>query len=133
MSPCGFGTDSGASARLPAHFCGLAALKPTAGRVPVTGVLDDLGQLGSLSHPRTQVSPIARSVADVALLLRVAAGPDGADGGLALVPIDAPGDVRGLRVGVMARNEHDEPTAETVAAVESAGAALADAGGAPAP
>jgi amidase len=130
MSPCGFGTDSGASARLPAHFCGLAALKPTAGRVPVTGVLDDLGQIGALSDPRTQVSPLARTVADVALLLRVAAGPDGADGGLAPVPLEAVGDVRGLRVGVMAGNGLDEPTAETVAAVEAAAGALADAGAA---
>ena len=74
-SPCGLGTDSGASVRLPAHFCGLAALKPTAHRVPVTGVLDDEGQIGALGDPRTQLGPLARSVADVALLLRVIAGP----------------------------------------------------------
>jgi Asp-tRNA(Asn)/Glu-tRNA(Gln) amidotransferase A subunit family amidase len=43
-SPCGLGTDSGASVRLPAHFCGLASIKPSAGRVPLTGVLDDEGQ-----------------------------------------------------------------------------------------
>src|SRR5690242_5761012 len=48
-SACGLGTDSGASVRLPAHFCGLAAIKPTAGRVPVTGVIDDEGQIGALS------------------------------------------------------------------------------------
>jgi amidase len=128
MSPCGFGTDSGASARLPAHFCGLAAIKPTSGRVPVTGVLDDLGQIGALSDPRTQVSPLARTVADVALLLRVACGPDGADGGLAPVPLGSPGGVRGLRVGVMPRNGLDEPTPETVAAVEAAAGALVEAG-----
>ena len=62
-SPCGLGTDSGASVRLPAHFCGLAALKPTSGRVPVTGVIDDLGQIGALGDPRTQVGILARSVA----------------------------------------------------------------------
>src|SRR5918997_76964 len=50
-SPCGLGTDSGASARLPAHFCGLASIKPSAGRVPLTGVLDDEGQLGTLGDP----------------------------------------------------------------------------------
>src|ERR687897_180881 len=46
-SPFGLGTDSGASVRLPAHFCGLASIKPSAGRVPLTGVLDDEGQLGA--------------------------------------------------------------------------------------
>ena len=49
-SPCGLGTDSGASVRLPAHFCGLASIKPTAQRVPVTGVLDDEGQIGALER-----------------------------------------------------------------------------------
>ena len=93
-SPCGLGTDSGASVRLPAHFCGLAALKPTSGRVPVTGVLDDLGQIGALSDPRTQVGILARSAADVALLLTVVEGADGRDGGVAPCPPPTPGDVQ---------------------------------------
>src|SRR3954452_16639825 len=84
-SACGLGTDSGASIRLPAHFCGLAALKPSAGRVPLTGVLDDEGQLGALGDPRTQVGPLGRSVADLAVALRVVAGPDGRDA--AVVPV----------------------------------------------
>ena len=36
-SPLGLGTDAGGSIRIPAHFCGLAAIKPTSGRVPKTG------------------------------------------------------------------------------------------------
>ena len=36
-SPLGLGTDAGGSIRVPAHFCGLAAIKPTSGRVPRTG------------------------------------------------------------------------------------------------
>src|SRR4051794_28691643 len=96
-SACGLGTDSGASVRLPAHFCGLAALKPTAGRVPVTGVIDDEGPIGALSDPRTQVGPLARAVADVALLLRIVAGPDGSDGGVAPVPLGDPAAVRRRR------------------------------------
>src|SRR4051794_21596190 len=71
VSRFGLGTDSGASVRLPAHFCGLAALKPTAGRVPTHGVIDDLGQIGPMSDPRTQLGILARSVADVALVLAV--------------------------------------------------------------
>ena len=61
LSPCGLGTDSGGSLRVPAHFCGVATLKPTNGLVPVTGVLDDDGPIGALSDPRTQPGPIARS------------------------------------------------------------------------
>jgi amidase len=129
-SACGLGTDSGASARLPAHFCGLAALKPTAGRVPVTGVIDDEGQLGALGDPRTQVSPMARSVEDVALLLAVVAGPDGRDAGVAPIPLGEPGEVRGLRVAVYAENEYVTPTTETAAAVQGAAEALRAAGAA---
>jgi amidase len=128
--PCGLGTDSGASIRLPAHFCGLAAIKPSAGRVPLTAVLDDEGQLGVLGDPRTQVGPLARSVADVALLLALIDGPDGRDGGVAPVPLGDPADVelRGLRVAVQISDEHATPTAETVATIEQAASALGEAG-----
>jgi amidase len=129
-SPCGLGTDSGASVRLPAHFCGLAALKPTSGRVPVTGVIDDLGQIGALGDPRTQVGILARSARDVALILELVSGPDGADGGVPPVPLLAPdaADLPGLRVAVQTDNRLDAPTPETVAAVEAAAQALAAAG-----
>ena len=128
-SPCGLGTDSGASVRLPAHFCGLAAIKPTAGRVPVTGVLDDLGQIGALADPRTQIGVLARAVDDVALVLRVVAGPDGRDGGVAApVALPKPGDVAGLRVAMHTHTHLARPDAPTIAAVHDAGAALRDAG-----
>ena len=129
-SPCGLGTDSGASVRLPAHFCGLASLKPSAGRVPLTGVLDDEGQLGTLGDPRTQVGPLARSVEDVGLLLRVVAGPDGRDGGVAPVPLGAHAevDLRGLRVAVQTENGLDDPTPATLAAVAAGADALREAG-----
>ena len=129
-SPCGLGTDSGGSIRLPAHFCGLATIKPTAGLVPVTGVLDDEGQIGAMSDPRTQVGPLARSVEDAALLLGIIAGPDGSDGGVAPVALGDPEDieVRALRVAVYYANELAEPTAETRAVVGSAATALHEAG-----
>jgi amidase len=129
-SPCGLGTDSGASVRLPAHFCGVAAIKPTAGRVPVTGVIDDLGQVGALADPRTQVGVLARSVADVALVLRVVGGPDGRDGGVAPVPLGdtAAVEVGALRVAVQADNGLDAPCAETLATIDAAAAALGRAG-----
>jgi amidase len=125
-SPCGLGTDAGASVRLPAHFCGLASIKPSAGRVPLTGVLDDEGQIGTLGDPRTQVGVLARSVADVALLLGLIAGPDGHDGGVAPARLgDPPGvDLRDLRVAMQTDNEHCVASPDTIAAVEQAGAAM---------
>jgi amidase len=129
-SPCGLGTDSGASVRLPAHFCGLASIKPSAGRVPLTGVLDDEGQLGTLGDPRTQVGPLARSVEDVVVLLGIVAGPDGRDGGVTPVPLGDPAAVGldGLRVALFTDNGLDAPGPETMAAVATAAAALGAAG-----
>jgi amidase len=129
-SPCGLGTDSGASVRLPAHFCGLASIKPTAARVPLTGVIDDEGQLGTLGDPRTQIGPLARSVSDVALLLSLIAGPDGRDGGVVPVPHDDPASVelRGVRVAMQTENDFAAATAETVATIDQAAGALRAAG-----
>jgi amidase len=129
-SPLGLGSDSGGSLRLPAAWCGVVTIKPTAQLVPLTGVLDNRGELGALRDPRTQVGPIARSVADVTLALRLIAGPDGRDAAVPPVPM---GDVdsvelRGLRVGFYADNEISEPTPEVAETVRAAAAALAEAG-----
>src|SRR6266545_378925 len=118
-SPWGLGNDSGGSLRQPAHFCGIACIKPTAGLVPVTGVIDDEGELGAISDPRTQVGPLARTVGDVALVLSVIAGPGTREPD---VPPVALGDayeveLRGLRALVVYENDIVTPTDETVAAV----------------
>lgn len=129
-SPLGLGSDSGGSLRLPAAWCGVATLKPTAGLVPLTGVLDDAGPLGALSDPRTQVGPIARSVADVALALRLIAGPDGRDAAVPPVRIGDPGEVEltGLRAAFFADDGIGHPTPETVETVQAAVAALMESG-----
>ena len=129
-SPLGLGSDSGGSLRLPAAWCGVATLKPTAQLVPLTGVLDDEGPLGALSDPRTQIGPIARSVADVALTLRLIAGPDGLDAAVPPVAIGDPDSVElcGLRAGFYTDNGICEPTPETAETVGAAAAALAEAG-----
>ncbi|MBM3935146.1 MAG: amidase [SAR202 cluster bacterium] len=73
MSPLGIGSDVGGSIRLPAGHCGVVGLKPTHGRVPLTG-----------HHPNMllrymHVGPMARSVRDIALAMEVIEGPDGID------------------------------------------------------
>ena len=112
ISVFGLGTDSGASVRLPAHFCGLAALKPTAGRVPVHGVIDDFGPIGPMSDPRTQIGPLARTVDDVRRVLHVIQDRPGLD------PIAQP------RVAL----HLDDADDDTEAAINRAADALREAG-----
>lgn len=67
------GTDDGGSNRIPAQFCGVVGMKPTFGLVPRTGVIPTWPYLDT--H-----GPLARNVADAALLLDTIAGPDPSDG-----------------------------------------------------
>ena len=71
MTPLADGTDVGGSLRNPASFCNVVGFRPSPGRVPRLGAraTDKLGVNG----------PLARSVADVALLLAAIAGPDARD------------------------------------------------------
>jgi amidase len=78
--PLGLGRDSGGSIRLPAAWCGVTGLKPTFGRVPLTG---HFPRCGSLQDGRTVIGPLATSVADLAVTLTVIAGPDDVDAGVA--------------------------------------------------
>lgn len=113
------GTDTGGSIRLPAHYCGIAGLKPTAGRVPRTGhIIGFDGCLQSLTH----VGPLARHVADLNLVLGLIAGPDGIDPHIPPVPLGDPAsvDIPHLRVAYFTDNGIAAPTAETTAAVEAA-------------
>jgi amidase len=77
------GSDMGGSIRLPAHFNGVAGLKPTAGRVPRTGHIVDYG--GVLDGWQ-QIGPIARRVEDLALITQVISGPDYRDAACIPVP-----------------------------------------------
>lgn len=130
MAPCGLGSDSGGSLRMPAHVCGIATLKPTAGRIPLTGILDEFGGLGSMSDPRTQPGPMARWVVDLGAMLAVLSGPDGRDAGAMPVPLGDPHqvDLRGLRVTVQITDGKDGPQPEIERAVREAARALAQAG-----
>ncbi|HEX9130025.1 MAG TPA: amidase, partial [Gemmatimonadaceae bacterium] len=73
------GTDDGGSNRIPAQFCGVVGMKPTFGLVPRTGVIPTWPYLDT--H-----GPLARHVADAALLLDAIAGPDASDGLALLTP-----------------------------------------------
>jgi amidase len=127
-SPLDMGSDTGGSIRLPAHFCGIAGLKPTSGRVPRTGhvVPFGLGAVDSL----TQNGPMARFVEDLALTLPIISGVDWRDPGIVPMPLGDPQTVqlRELRVAMHTDNGIMTPTPETIAAVQAAATALTDAG-----
>src|SRR5438105_4162528 len=70
LSAAGIGSDLAGSIRVPAHFCGIAALKPTTGLVPMEGHLPLA--TGTLALGAC-IGPMARRVADLALLFSVIA------------------------------------------------------------
>lgn len=76
FGPLSFGSDIGGSLRMPAHFCGVYAHKPSLGLVPMRGYnappsapLPGHGDLAVLG-------PMTRTAADLALALDVVGGPD---------------------------------------------------------
>jgi amidase len=69
LAPLADGSDMGGSLRNPASFCGVVGMRPTPGRVPSVPA-------GLPFSTLSTQGPIARGVADVALLLSVIAGPD---------------------------------------------------------
>jgi aspartyl-tRNA(Asn)/glutamyl-tRNA(Gln) amidotransferase subunit A len=94
MGPLHIGTDIGGSVRLPAGWCGIFALKPSFGRVPV-----DPPYIGRVAGPMT------RTARDAALLMQVLSRPDSRDH-MSLPPQDiAWGDLdvvlRNKRVGLL--------------------------------
>ena len=98
MCPIATGTDGGGSIRNPSSFCGLFGIKPTLGRVP---------RAGGLGRPSpnltSQSGPMARTVRDAAVLLKVLAGHDSRDpGSMREPPPDFPArlesSLSGLRI-----------------------------------
>ncbi len=71
MSPGGIGSDLAGSVRIPSHFCGIAGLKPTVGRVPGDGQFPP--SIGPYSLGAV-IGPMARTVADLQLLFDVLSG-----------------------------------------------------------
>ena len=126
-SPLGLGTDAGGSIRIPAHFCGLAAIKPTSGRVPRTGQFPQpMGARAPVFH----VSLIARRVEDLALALPIIAGPDFRDASIVGMPLLDPREVTlsGLKVAYFDNDGVAAPTKEISAAVRDCAKAFMDAG-----
>jgi fatty acid amide hydrolase len=71
-SPLGVGTDVGGSIRIPATFTGITGLKPTVDRLSMRGVgVPRLGERNGQKEVRSAAGPMARSVADLELMMDV--------------------------------------------------------------
>src|SRR5262245_46244867 len=109
------GTDIAGSVRIPASCCGVVGLKPSLGRVP---------RVPGYNAFVTQwfIGPLARTVADTALALRVLAGPDDRDPfalpALGEKDLSLDGDLRGLRVTFCPRPTGAPVEAEVATAAE---------------
>lgn len=93
-SSLGLGSDIGGSLRTPAHACGIASLKPTSNRLSNEDARESGYGFGQIAVP-SQPGPMARSVADLTLALRVLAAPgqERFDAPIAPVAWREPGDV----------------------------------------
>ena len=123
--PLAVGTDGGGSIRIPAAFCGIVGLKPTFARVPQWPP----SPFGLLAHS----GPMARTVADTALLLDVLAEPDPREWASLPPPDGRYADVPergldGVRAAFSPDLGHVEVEPEIAAAVAAAVVALGEAG-----
>ena len=113
MAFAALGTDTGGSCRVPAALCGVVGYKPTARRVPITGVVP-------LSFSLDSVGPLANSVACCAIV----------DAVLAAEPVTLPRirPLAGVRLALPDRVVTDGMDAATAAAFDRALATLSAAG-----
>jgi amidase len=86
LVPFDVGSDMSGSIRIPAHFCGVYGIKPTANRVAATGHIPPPPGVPRPERLLCASGPIARSTADLGLVLRLISGPDGMDHDVPPVP-----------------------------------------------
>jgi Asp-tRNA(Asn)/Glu-tRNA(Gln) amidotransferase A subunit family amidase len=110
--PGGIGSDTGGSVRIPAALCGIVGFRPTTGRWSQAGIVP-------ISHTRDTAGPMARSVADCALLDGVVTGG----------PTEVTAaQIKGLRLGVPRQHFWENLDTELEKICRSALDRLADAG-----
>jgi aspartyl-tRNA(Asn)/glutamyl-tRNA(Gln) amidotransferase subunit A len=94
--PAAVGTDTGGSVRVPAAMCGIVGLKPSHGRVSLSGVQP-------LAPMLDTVGPLARTVADAAAVYEAMAGDDPSDPWSVPQPVhraQGPADLSEVTIGV---------------------------------
>ena len=127
MSPIEIGADLGGSIRLPSHFSGIAGIRPTSGRVPLTGYFPPC--IG-WTRPLTAAGPMARYVDDLIASLPVVSGSDWIDPYVVDMPLGKPEQIAitGMRVAMHTHNGILPARADVADTVKSAAKQLSDAG-----
>ena len=130
LSPLEIGSDIGGSVRNPAHFNGIFSLKPTEWRVPSRGHVPDLPGTTRSTRYMGTFGPLARSIDDLELALRIIAGPDGYETEAAPVPLGPTPKIaaKGLRLAVLTSNPLVPVSAATASVVEATARLLSKAG-----
>ncbi len=103
LAAAAVGTETDGSIVSPASVCGIVGLKPTVGLVSRSGIVP-------IAHSQDTAGPMARTVADAAILLAGMIGPDPADAATAwsagkfpadIRPLLDAGGLRGARIGIL--------------------------------
>ena len=126
-SPMGLASDGGGSIRVPAHWNGIAGIKPTNGRVPATGYWPHMPHVLA---PTNSIGLLARHVEDLIYTLPVIAGIDEHDIQARPVALRNPADVeiKGLRIAVHCDNGLMPADATTTDVVMTTAALLQQSG-----
>jgi amidase len=127
MSPIGLGNDLGGSLRNPANACGIASIRPSAGRVPHAGLVPTEDRLLALQLMFVQ-GPMARRVADLRLGLQVMMGAHPRDPWSITAPLAGPPLSKPIRVAVVAEPPAGSTDPVIAGVVRRAADVLANAG-----
>lgn len=127
MSPLGLGNDTLGSLRWPAQCCGIAALKPTFGRIPNASTVEPVDM--PIGAQLTGVNgPLARRVGDLRAAFEVLAGPTWRDPWTVPVPLRGPELAHPVRVAVVLDPAGQGTAPDVQEGVRKAARALEDAG-----
>lgn len=127
MSPIGLGNDLGGSLRNPANACGIAAIRPSAGRVPHASLVPSEDRLLVLQLMLAQ-GPMARCVADLRLGLEVLMGAHPRDPWSITAPLAGAPLKKPIRVAVAAEPPGGSTDPVIAGVVRRAADALSNAG-----